>query len=292
MDENQTKSKLKRKKSSVERPQAESFSRDRERSMDITEEICGSVDPAAAWWSREELPAAESLWAITLNSALPYLQDQHRHLVPDLPNLSAGRPAAQQLGEQWWCDLREDVGPLPEPAPPSPRTFSSPDPLGRCSPQREVAVHTKPAVHTSDTQFSSHSSGRTAPQALGKRQWSSLHNREEAASSAGCSSVRGGEGGGGGEQDETVGLVKRQLITNQVKKRVNEEEVVMDKEEEEELGSVRGDVGAAGGGEEGGGERLQSCPMCLIVFPVGFTQMDCDGHLAQCLSEMNVDMTW
>lgn len=23
-----------------------------------------------------------------------------------------------------------------------------------------------------------------------------------------------------------------------------------------------------------------------------FTQMDCDGHLAQCLSEVNVDMTW
>ncbi|XP_034447391.1 uncharacterized protein si:ch73-70k4.1 [Hippoglossus hippoglossus] len=291
MDENQTKSKLKRRKSSVEKPQVESCSRDRERSMDITEESCGSVDPAAAWWSREELPAVESLWAITLKSALPYLQDQHWHLVPDLPNPSAARPAAQQLGEQWWCDVREEVAPLPEPAPPSPRTLSSPDPLGRCSPQKDVSVHTKPAAHTSDTQFFSHSIGRTAPQALGKRQWSSLHSREEAASSAGCSSVRGEEGGGGGEQDEAVGLVKRQLLTNQVKERVNEEEVVMDKEEEEELGTVRGDGGAAGGGG-GGGERLQSCPMCLIVFHVGFTQMDCDSHLAQCLSEMNVDMTW
>ncbi|XP_040050117.2 uncharacterized protein LOC120829778 isoform X2 [Gasterosteus aculeatus] len=45
----------------------------------------------------------------------------------------------------------------------------------------------------------------------------------------------------------------------------------------------------AGGG---GGGRLQSCPMCLVMFPDGFTQMDCDGHLAQCLSEVNVDVTW
>ncbi|XP_069382751.1 uncharacterized protein si:ch73-70k4.1 [Paralichthys olivaceus] len=291
MEENPPKSKLKRRKTSVEKPQAETGSRDRERSRDITEESRGSVNPAAAWWSREELPAVESLWAITLKSALPYLQDQHWHLVPDLPHPSI-RPAAQQLGEQWWCDLREEVAPLPEPGPPSPRTLSSPDPLGLCSPQQDVSVHTKPAVHTSDTQFSSHSShaGRTAPpRALAKRQWSSLHNREEAASSAGCSSVRAEEGRKGGEQDEAVGPVKRLLLTKQVKERGNEEEVVMDKEKEEVLGRARGDEGAAAAG---GGGRLQCCPMCLLVFPVGFTQMDCDGHLAQCLSELNVDMTW
>ncbi|KAM9786190.1 uncharacterized protein ACB057_014582 [Neosynchiropus ocellatus] len=39
-------------------------------------------------------------------------------------------------------------------------------------------------------------------------------------------------------------------------------------------------------------EEQQSCPMCLLVFPPRFTQLDRDGHLAQCLSEMNVDMTW
>lgn len=26
--------------------------------------------------------------------------------------------------------------------------------------------------------------------------------------------------------------------------------------------------------------------------PSRFTQMDCDGHLAQCLSEVNMDVTW
>lgn len=37
---------------------------------------------------------------------------------------------------------------------------------------------------------------------------------------------------------------------------------------------------------------MSSCPMCLLVFPLGFTQLDRDGHLAQCLSEVNMDVTW
>ncbi|XP_066547327.1 uncharacterized protein LOC136713973 isoform X2 [Amia ocellicauda] len=45
-------------------------------------------------------------------------------------------------------------------------------------------------------------------------------------------------------------------------------------------------------GNSGGGAIIQSCPMCLVPFPAGFTQMDCDSHLAQCLSEMNEDITW
>lgn len=66
--------------------------------------------------------------------------------------------------------------------------------------------------------------------------------------------------------------MNRQLLTNQLKvsdSRVsllkepeNKKEVVKDKEEEEVQRSVRGD-GAAGGGV------LESCPMCLLVFPVG-----------------------
>ncbi|CAN9515326.1 unnamed protein product [Ophioblennius macclurei] len=43
---------------------------------------------------------------------------------------------------------------------------------------------------------------------------------------------------------------------------------------------------------EAGSGILQSCPMCLLLFPVGFTQFECDSHLCQCLSDMNVDMTW
>ncbi|XP_066500990.1 uncharacterized protein si:ch73-70k4.1 [Hoplias malabaricus] len=37
---------------------------------------------------------------------------------------------------------------------------------------------------------------------------------------------------------------------------------------------------------------LECCPMCLMPFPARFSQMECDGHLAQCLSEMNSDIVW
>ncbi|XP_062396526.1 translation initiation factor IF-2 isoform X2 [Sardina pilchardus] len=48
----------------------------------------------------------------------------------------------------------------------------------------------------------------------------------------------------------------------------------------------------AAGASGAGGSGLECCPMCLMPFPAGFTQMDCDGHLALCLSEMNTDMVW
>ncbi|KAI7798049.1 putative fibroin heavy chain [Triplophysa rosa] len=38
--------------------------------------------------------------------------------------------------------------------------------------------------------------------------------------------------------------------------------------------------------------ELECCPMCLMAFPAGFSQMECDGHLAQCLSEMHEDIVW
>lgn len=42
----------------------------------------------------------------------------------------------------------------------------------------------------------------------------------------------------------------------------------------------------------GPGESMLSCPMCLLMFPLGFTQLDRDSHLARCLSEVNMDVTW
>lgn len=48
-----------------------------------------SVSPAAEWWSREQLTAVETLWALTLKSALPHLENLRGHLVPELPYPSA-----------------------------------------------------------------------------------------------------------------------------------------------------------------------------------------------------------
>ncbi|XP_015192674.2 uncharacterized protein si:ch73-70k4.1 [Lepisosteus oculatus] len=45
-------------------------------------------------------------------------------------------------------------------------------------------------------------------------------------------------------------------------------------------------------GNSDGGAAIESCPMCRTQFPAGFTQLDCDSHLAKCLSEMNEDIVW
>ncbi|KAJ8264950.1 hypothetical protein COCON_G00140490 [Conger conger] len=42
----------------------------------------------------------------------------------------------------------------------------------------------------------------------------------------------------------------------------------------------------------GAAAAMETCPMCLLPFPSGFTQMECDSHLAKCLSEMSEDITW
>uniref|UniRef100_A0A096LQT8 UBZ2-type domain-containing protein n=1 Tax=Poecilia formosa TaxID=48698 RepID=A0A096LQT8_POEFO len=78
----------------------------------------------------------------------------------------------------------------------------------------------------------------------------------------------------GGEQEQWSG----RLVAESLK--VSNPSVSPGGEEEEQSASKH---------EEG---TLQSCPMCLHVFPSGFTQMERDGHLAQCLSELSVDMTW
>ncbi|XP_068589051.1 uncharacterized protein si:ch73-70k4.1 [Cebidichthys violaceus] len=284
MAEKHPKSKLKRYKSSVNdlQPVISSLKRSH------TASFSGGINVTAetgrsAWWSSEQLPAEESLWALTLKSALPYLEDQHWDLVPDLPNLPAAKAPAIKLDEQWWCDLSEEVAPLPEPSPPSPRTSWNPDPVSLSSSQQELSVHTKPGPDPPARPLSSHSrqspDGKAEPhQAFTKRPRPSLHSWEGPASSAAPSGVGGHKGGMGGEQEEETGPVSRRPLTNQVK--ASDSRVSLQREDEEEVHtSVRG----------GGG--LQSCPMCLMVFPVGFTQLDCDGHLAQCLSEVNVDMT-
>ncbi|XP_073326989.1 uncharacterized protein [Pagrus major] len=281
MAESHSKSKLKRKKHFVEDQQPAVCSRgplDRTRTTmfpsDITAEPERSVVPAAEWWRREQLPAVESCWALTLKSALLYLENQHCDLVPDLPCPSTARPTALKLDDQRWCDLSEEVAPFPEPAPPPPRTASSPDPLGLCSSQHDPSVQTKLAPDPPDRPMPSDTwqslnSKTTSLQALTKRLQPS-HNSWEAAAPSEEEEERKGK-----ETDKQVSLQKTGK---------NKEKAVG--EEEEVQKSVRGDGEAARGG------ALQSCPMCLLPFPAGFSQMDCDGHLAQCLSEVNVDMTW
>ncbi|KAK9515817.1 hypothetical protein VZT92_026427 [Zoarces viviparus] len=294
MAEKHPKSKLKRCKSSAKylQPVISSLKRSHTASFSGGINVTAETE-RSAWWSSEPLPAEESLWALTLKSALPDLEKQPWDLVPDLPHPPAAKPPVIKLDEQRWCDLSEEVAPLPEPSPPSLRTSWSPDPVSLSSAQQELSVHTKPGPDPPTRPPSSHSrqspDGKAAPlQALTKRPRPSLHGWEGPAPSAAPSGVGGRKGGTGGEQEEETGPVSSLPLTNQVKSSDSPVSRQREEEEEEEVHTSVGGAGGAGGA--GGG--LQSCPMCLIVFPVGFTQMDCDGHLAQCLSEVNVDMTW
>ncbi|XP_051282372.1 Fanconi anemia core complex-associated protein 20 isoform X2 [Dicentrarchus labrax] len=275
MAENHSKSKLKRKKSSVEDLQPELSTRgplnkSSMLSRDLSAEEPGrrSVVAAAVWWNRQQLPAVESLWALTLKAAL---ENQHWDMVPDLPHPSTVRPTALKLDDLRWCDLSEEVLPFPIPSPPPRRTSWSPDPLRLSSYQQDLSVKIKPVPDSPDRRPSFHSkqghNGKTTSlQALAEKSQPPFHSWEGEASPVGPSGV------GGGQQDKETGPVNRQLLTDQVTmsdRRVPLQKKFKNKE-----------------------EMLKSCPMCLQEYPVGFTQMDCDGHLAQCLSEVNVDVTW
>ncbi|XP_059189228.1 Fanconi anemia core complex-associated protein 20 [Centropristis striata] len=266
MAEKYSKSKLKRNKSFVKDFQPESCSRG---TVTGRTTLLSSESRAEAgrsvWWNSEQLPAVERLWALTLKSALPYLENQHWDLAPDLPHPSTARPTALKLDEQRWCDLREEVAPFPEPSLRPSWSLSS------C--QQEPSAETRPEPEPPDRQLSP----TTSLQAVTKRPRQSLYSWEGPASSAGPSSV----GGDKGRKAEETRPGNRQPLTNWVK--VSDSRVSPQREAEHKE-EVQEHVGAAG--------RLQSCPMCLLLFPVGFTQMDCDSHLAQCLSEVNVDMTW
>ncbi|XP_026187959.1 uncharacterized protein si:ch73-70k4.1 [Mastacembelus armatus] len=305
MAENFLRSKLKRKKPSVEELHPESLSTGKSgRSAlfhsDSTAESSGSVLSEAAWWNREQLPDVENLWALSLKSALPHRVKQRWGLVPDLPHPSPVRCTALNSDEKQWCDLSGEVAPLPEPAPSSLRTSSDLDPLRCSSSQQDLGGPTEAVPASPDRQLSSRSrhdgktTSTTDPLTNGPEL--PLLSWKDAAVPARCSDV-GGEGGRTGEEqvEPETGPDNTQLLTNKMEvsdsqvflqmEYENGDNVVENKVKEEVMGSVRRD-GAAGA------VALQSCPMCLLVFPVGFTQMDCDGHLAQCLSEMNVDMTW
>ncbi|XP_029995741.1 Fanconi anemia core complex-associated protein 20 isoform X1 [Sphaeramia orbicularis] len=256
MAENYLKLKLKRKKCSIEDVHPGKLQTTSACSVRPSQAE-GSRADAAVWWNREQLPAPDSLWTLTLRAALPYREDQHWDLVPDLPHPSTGRHWPQIPGEHSWCDLSEDVAPFPEPPPLSPRSPSSRDPVNVSFPQLDSSVQTKPMPNLS-SKAPSTSCGQTHPTKP------TFHSQGGPLSS---------------ERPSRVDVGERRTAEN--------EAVVNRQPPVKQTGAPQQDD------EEGGeGGRLQSCPMCLLVFPVGFTQMDCDGHLAQCLSEMNVDMTW
>ncbi|XP_054904276.1 Fanconi anemia core complex-associated protein 20 isoform X2 [Poeciliopsis prolifica] len=206
-------------------------------------------------------------------SALPNLQDQLWDPVPDLPLPPAARPATPKLEEQWTYDLFSDVPPFPEDGPLTPGLPSDQDPQSASSAQDIAPVQTRPSGKSPDKGPLSESRQSPEQQAEPPGSLSRTQNWEKPAPSS------AGEPRLGGEQERWSRPLSRRLLAESLK--VSNPPFSPGGEEEEVQSTSKHEEGA-----------LQSCPMCLHVFPSGFTQMERDGHLAQCLSELGADMTW
>ncbi|XP_061543586.1 uncharacterized protein si:ch73-70k4.1 isoform X1 [Phycodurus eques] len=232
--------------------------------------VSRSMDCGSPWWTKEHLPAAEALWALTLQSALPYLNEQHWEEVPDLPHPSAAETKSHVLDQQHWCDLNGKVPPFPEPSP-----------VSQQSPHLQFASskQTKARPETSDISLSSlfrqeheanmvtiksgYKKDQAFPRAIAGpsrvEEERLKHDEKRPTAQVSCF--------GSQPLDQKEGIIEEPMETEEGK-----EKKCSDTKRAE--------------------ETLNSCPMCLHVFSVGASQMDRDGHLAQCLSDMNVDMRW
>ncbi|XP_061665347.1 uncharacterized protein si:ch73-70k4.1 [Syngnathoides biaculeatus] len=230
--------------------------------------VTRSKDCGSPWWTKKDLPAGEALWALTLQASLPYLNEQHWEDVPDLPHPSATE-TSHELDQHQWCELNREVPPFPEPHPVSQETSSK---QNKARP--EIADISLSSLIRQDhdgyrvTIKSGSQKDQTFPHAIAG----------PSHAIAGPSRVEG-EGLKQDEKRPTPQVSCNQSLHQ--KERINEEPM----ETEDDQGEKCSDTKRAE-------EELNSCPMCLHVFSDGASQMDRDGHLAQCLSEMNVDMSW
>ncbi|XP_028309749.1 Fanconi anemia core complex-associated protein 20 [Gouania willdenowi] len=265
-----SKSRLKRKKSSVVELQSDQLNpKDEKATLALTVNCAaiteGPVGGASVWWNRAQPPAVESLWAFALKSVfLPSSTSKRFDWLTDLPLPSAVAPVAQSSEDGWSYDLSAAVAPLPEPPalPVAPPTLDS-------SPQDCTPVSGLPERTTSG-RISNHAVVCQPPP-------SSETSRVDGGNAVSCCSFNVPLSPPPDRQQTPVGVADK------------EEELAMG-QEKKNVSEHGGNPAAAAAG--GGGEGLHSCPMCLQVFPDGCSQMERDGHLAQCLSDMNVDVTW
>ncbi|XP_029478569.2 uncharacterized protein si:ch73-70k4.1 [Oncorhynchus nerka] len=159
MAEKCPKSKLKRKKLSIEEPLTDIFSRNtliknNESSSASIKSLRSTrpVVPSETWWSSGDLAAVESLWALTLSSALPCLDAHPWDPVPDLPTASTLSSNVDQQIEWRWCSVSEDMTPLPSSplSTPTAPHCSTPDSPLNPSPGLEKTLLPVP-VQTSQT---------------------------------------------------------------------------------------------------------------------------------------------
>ncbi|KAG5838716.1 hypothetical protein ANANG_G00226530 [Anguilla anguilla] len=241
---------------------------------EATEDPCDSKP--GEWWDRPDLQAVEKLWAVTLKSATAYVGHSVWETVPDLPPASPLTRSVEEESGWRWCSLSEEVGPLP--SPPKPTVGSSPvldarGPSAQLRPADSGPVSEGAATLPNPAP----QKGRLSSAPPRRRQ---QRGRTRETQDPSPTSHRTGRDGrlralrprGSHAPEERHGRARPPQGEGDVSGKAH---------------THRPSAGAATAAA-----TMENCPMCLLPFPSGFTQMECDSHLAKCLSEMNDDMTW
>ncbi|XP_077579406.1 uncharacterized protein LOC144200900 [Stigmatopora nigra] len=230
--------------------------------------VTRSTDGDIPIWKKENLSSGEELWALTLQAALPYYDEQDWEEIPDFPHPSAREVTSELQAENKCSSLNQKV----------PKSLKSQ--VSQKKPDFLVllAQQDKTELDIADT---SHSS--LSRQDCGSKTIKASIEKDQTYVDA----VAGPSGiGAGMEKNENRPPVQGSCLDRM--RDADMIEVIMESEEEED---EEKDFHATKSGEQAQ-EKLNTCPMCLVAFPVESSQMDRDSHLAQCLSEMNVDMSW
>ncbi|KAG7332838.1 hypothetical protein KOW79_004672 [Hemibagrus wyckioides] len=271
-------SKLKRRKTAVEDIRSEQQFRIREQNESLRipdaplhRRFEGSPSgEGSSCWISSDLCDVEKLWMDTLQALCPQCLDTALDTalcVPHLPPLSTIEENRSE--EQRWCRLDEEVLPFPSvlalsvPLPSAP--VSSPHPHARSG---HISVHVV---------LDSLREGDEGPDGSECEQDENRAAAKKSLSGSGDSGPERKREAGPGSSDAS--LINSRAPSGSGTKSGLEPET------HHEAGIPR-----RGSGSDV--SRLECCPMCLVPFPMGFSQLECDGHLAQCLSEMNVDVVW
>ncbi|KAL4646088.1 Fanconi anemia core complex-associated protein 20 [Arapaima gigas] len=244
---------------------------------------------AESWWSCSDLSEVERLWLSTLKAATPGLEQGMWEPVCDLPVGSPLRPSVRDDIGWRWCSLSEEVSPFPSVAKQPAAPFaamdvqSSEDLAGSGPGSIEGSALTglkqRHNLFPRTGNLSWQGEGAAPCDVGGQRLHLGNEKEQQRRPQETTSSLETTAGGstsadGPHPQVEPAGAL---LVAAASKQAADQ-------------GSAVGSMGDDGSPR--GGDSLECCPMCLMKFPAGFTQMDCDSHLAKCLSEMNEDITW
>ncbi|KAG7275964.1 LOW QUALITY PROTEIN: hypothetical protein CRUP_008452 [Coryphaenoides rupestris] len=277
------------------------------------------VSPTEAWWTRNDLNPSEQLWAVTLvETVLPRLGSgiwdplpkPSTVRVPPVPLTPRRRPGSPlQSPPSPHLPISSRPPAVEHPSPAGPRVTPShgggeiqvPETCGAAAPphrRKEEDRYSEPPVTRKEAAGVGRESAAEKTQRgsedLAKRQISTFPLWSGPTTITTTTTAKKARlGNGGADRTETTMQAGQRVVERELEdhlelgERAAARVMVVEEEEEEEKDS-------------------KCCPIVHSSVPKedsprkhlraleahGFSQMECDSHLAQCLSDMNVDMAW